>query len=244
MGEGHFIKRSFARLRAMAAGELTSLVVLLLIALSAWAFAALLDEVGKGESHRLDEAVLLAMRSTEDRGDPWGPPWLEELGRDFTALGGIGVLVVITALTVGFLTLHRAWSAAALMIAAVVGGLGLSLLLKIGIDRPRPDLVPYGSYVYTASFPSGHSMLAAVTYLTLGALLARVLPRRRLKSFVLSAAVLLTLLVGLSRVYLGVHWPTDVLAGWAAGAAWALLCWLIARWLQRHGAVEASQQQA
>jgi undecaprenyl-diphosphatase len=110
--------------------------------------------------------------------------------------------------------------------------------LKYSIDRDRPALVPHGSVVYTASFPSGHSMLAASTYLTMGALLARVQRRRRIKAYILMVAITATLLVGISRVYLGVHWPTDVIAGWTAGTGWALLCWLLARWLQAHGAVE------
>lgn len=84
-----------------------------------------------------------------------------------------------------------------------------------------------------SSFPSGHSKLSAVTYLTLGGLLARMHPQPWVKTYLLLLATLLTFLVGVSRVYPGVHWPTDVLAGWAAGAAWALLCWLFAGWLQQ-----------
>ncbi len=111
----------------------------------------------------------------------------------------------------------------------------MSYLLKIGFGRPRPDLVPHVSYVYTASFPSGHSMMSAVTYLTLGALLARIHPERRIKVYILIISVLTTLAVGISRVYMGVHWPTDVLGGWTLGASWALLCWLVMRVLQIHG---------
>ncbi len=168
-----------------------------------------------------------------------GPGWLEEAGRDFTALGGVSVLVFLTAVVVAFLSMQGKGHAAVFVVVAVASGVLLSTLLKLGFDRARPDLVPHGSIVYSASFPSGHSMMSAVTYLTLGALLARVQPRRRLKVFLLSVAVLLTVLVGVSRVYLGVHWPTDVLAGWTAGAAWASLCWMAAMWLQRRGAVES-----
>jgi undecaprenyl-diphosphatase len=125
-----------------------------------------------------------------------------------------------------------------LVLIAVAGGQVVTTLAKHGFDRPRPDLVPHGMQVYTASFPSGHSMMAAVTYLTMAVLVARVQPTRALKAYVLALAVLVTVAVGISRVYLGVHWPTDVLAGWSAGAAWALGCWLVARWLARRGAVE------
>jgi undecaprenyl-diphosphatase len=125
-----------------------------------------------------------------------------------------------------------------LVIGAVCGGMMLSTALKMGFERPRPDLVPHATRVYTASFPSGHAMLSATAYLTLGALLARVEKLRRIKAFFLGLAVCLTLLIGISRVYLGVHWPSDVLAGWADGAAWASLCWFAALQLQRRGQVE------
>ena len=120
----------------------------------------------------------------------------------------------------------------------------LSSGLKGLFDRPRPDLVPHAVEVYTMSFPSGHATLSAVTYLTLGALLARVQPRRRVKAYLLGVAVLLAVLIGASRVYLGVHWPTDVLAGWCVGAAWAMLCWTVATWLQRRGEVEGEHEEA
>jgi undecaprenyl-diphosphatase len=81
-------------------------------------------------------------------------------------------------------------------------------------------------------------MLSATIYLTIGVLLARTSDQRRIKVYIVGCAVGMTLLIGLSRLYLGVHWPTDVLAGWSLGSAWAMLCWLVARWLQRRGDVE------
>jgi undecaprenyl-diphosphatase len=218
--------------------ELLPLLVLVLVAGGIWLFAEIAEEVNAGNTHQIDEEILLALRNPADRADPLGPRWVEETERDFTALGGIGVLTLLTLAVSTYLVLDGKHRAAVLVLIAVGGALLWTNLLKHGFQRPRPDLVPHGSYVYTTSFPSGHSMLSAATYLTLGALLARVQPHRRMKVFLLGFAALLTLLVGISRVYLGVHWPTDVLAGWTAGGVWALICWFLARWLQHRGQVE------
>jgi undecaprenyl-diphosphatase len=214
------------------------LVVLLLVAAFAWAFVELADEVREGETRAIDTTILLALRVPGDPADPLGPGWFEELARDITALGGVGVLTLLTLAVAGLLWLQGHHRSVVLVLVSVAGGLLLSTLFKEAFDRPRPDLVPHGATVYTASFPSGHSMMAAVTYLTLAVMYARVEPHRAVKIYLIAVASLIILLVGASRVYLGVHWPTDVLAGWLAGATWALFCWLIARWLQRRGAVE------
>lgn len=209
-------------LLATALENRATLLVLALFAGGLWAFIELADEVLEGETHAIDEAILVALRVPGDLSDPIGPGWLEEMMRDFTALGGTGVLTLLTAIVVVFLLVARLPRAALAVALAIGGGILLSTLLKSGFDRPRPDLVPHGSIVYTASFPSGHSMMSATVYLTLSALVSRVLTRRRLRVYLVTMAVLLTLLVGASRVYLGVHWPTDVLAGWTVGALWAL----------------------
>ena len=229
------------RLLPLCRRELPLVLLLTLLAGGVWGFIELADEVIEGETHAVDTAILLALRTPGDLDDPLGPGWVEEVGRDFTALGGVAVLTLITAAACGYLLIRRRYRAALLVVAAVGGGIVLSSLLKTGFDRPRPDLVPHGSIVYTASFPSGHSMMAAVVYLTLGALLARTQPRRRLKAYILSLAVVMTVAVGVSRVYLGVHWPTDVLAGWTVGGAWALLWWVVTLWLQRRGQVEPEE---
>ncbi len=223
--------------------ELSILILIFLVVGGIWLFTELADEVLEGETVHVDEALLLLMRNPADRSDPAGPRWLEELGRDITALGGVGVLTMLTFLAAGYLLMLGKRRAALFALAAIGGGMVLSMLLKHGFDRPRPDLVPHISYVYTRSFPSGHSMLSAVTYLTLGALLARIHEQRRLKLYFLTWAVLFTFLVGISRIYMGVHWPTDVLAGWVAGAVWAISCWLTALWMQRHGHLEQSRRE-
>ena len=235
---GPFSLETFTRLLAGARREWPILLTLLLAATAFWVFAELADEVSEGSTADIDRALLLMMRDPGDASLMLGPGWFQEMMRDFTGLGGFGILIFATLSAVGFLLLEGKWHAALFLLVAVLGGLLLSTLLKAGFDRPRPDLVPHGSIVTSASFPSGHSTLSAVVYLTLGALIARFRPDPRVKVYVLMLAAGIAFIVGVTRVYLGVHWPTDVLAGWAIGAGWALFCWCIALLLQRWGSVE------
>ena len=216
--------------------QLGILAAMAVAAVGLLAFAVLAGEVTEGDTRAFDEHVLLMLRQPSDPFDPLGPPWLRETMRDFTALGSTGVLALFTVAVVGFLVLTGKRHAAALVTVAVVTGVLLSQALKWGFARPRPGLVPRGP-VHGQSFPSGHAMVSAVVYLTLGALLARTQERRGAGLYLLVVSVVVTALVGVSRVYLGVHWPTDVLAGWAGGAGWAFLCWLVMVWLQQRGAV-------
>ncbi len=216
--------------------------IILLTAGMLLGFGMIAAEVMEGDTGTFDRVVLLALRNPADLSDPIGPAWVEEMARDITSLGSVAVLVLVSAAVIGFLGLIRKRAAALLVLVSVGGGALLSTLLKLGFARPRPELVPHAVQVYTTSFPSGHAMLSAVTYLTLGALLTRVQLRRRVKTYLLTLAVILTLLIGLSRIYLGVHWPTDVLAGWCVGAAWAMLCWLVTLWLQHRGQMEPPDQ--
>ncbi|TCZ61032.1 phosphatase PAP2 family protein [Roseicella aquatilis] len=200
---------------------------------AAWVFLALAGEVVEGEMRAFDERLLLALRTSTDSSNPLGPPWLEEVGRDLSALGGTGVMVLLVVSVTLFLALARRQAEAMTLTAAAMGATAIELTLKGWYGRPRPDLVPHGARVFTASFPSGHATLSAAVFLTAGALLAHAEPDLRLKVYFSSLAVLLTVLVGASRVYLGVHWPTDVLAGWVLGAGWAATCWGAALWLGR-----------
>lgn len=227
----------FPRLLAtLGAHELGVLLGLAGVACGVWLFAVIASEVVEGDTRSMDQRLLLAMRHPGDL-SPIGPPAVQDAARDITALGGPVVLTLVTLITGGFLLLDGKRHMALFVYASVASGLLVSTLLKDLMERPRPELVPH-AYVSTSSFPSGHSMLSAVTYLTLGALLARSHRRKRLKAYFLLVAAILTLLVGLSRVYLGVHWPTDVLAGWTAGASWAIVCWLAARRLQGRRVIE------
>ena len=218
--------------------ERRTLSAIILAASLLFAFFTLANAVTQGSMNTFDEWLIIALRRPGDLADPIGPKWLEEMMRDFTALGSTGVLTLMALVITGFLAMTRKGYAALFVLGSVAGGALISQATKWAYARPRPDLVPHGTEVFTASFPSGHSMMAAVVYLTLGALLARTQSGRRVKTYVLAVAVLLTVLVGASRVYLGVHWPTDVLAGWALGGMWALICLLVMGWLQARGKVE------
>jgi undecaprenyl-diphosphatase len=213
--------------------EFPVLLAGLVIAAGLWGFEELMEVARATTPHAFDTEILLAFRKAGQPDSPIGPLWLEGAMRDITSLGSASVLVLITAAVIIYLLLIRRPGAALLMFVAVAGGQALSSILKLDIDRPRPDLVSHLVDVASLSFPSGHAMLSAVTYLTLGSMAARFLPGRVTRIYVLALAVLTTLLVGISRIYLGVHWPSDVLAGWCAGFAWAMLCWLAAWALQR-----------
>lgn len=191
------------------------------------AFTNVASEVLDGDSHEIDTKLLLMLRDPTDTHNPLGPPWFEEIMRDVTGLGGIAVLTLVTLFTSIYFLVTKKRLQAFYLAGSVIAGTILSNTMKIGFNIPRPDLVPHESITYMAGFPSGHSMLSAVVYLTLGAQLAEVQPNYRLKAYILFLAVMITMLVGFSRVYLGVHWPSDVLAGWLGGAAWAIMAWLI-----------------
>jgi undecaprenyl-diphosphatase len=227
--------------------NLLVLFVTFLIVGGVWGFVHIADEVIEGDTQHFDEWAVRALRMPDPDAPPGapkvpiGPRWMREVGRDMTALGGVAVMLLVTAGVVGYLLMIRKYRAMWLVIIATFGGLVLSSILKAAFDRPRPDVEHY-SYVVTSSFPSGHSMMSAVVYLTLGSLLTRLVPDWHVKIYLILVAILLTMLVGLSRIYMGVHYPTDVLAGWTAGLVWAMLCWLFARYLQIRGAVERDKE--
>jgi undecaprenyl-diphosphatase len=227
-----------ARWRVQSLAELAPLAILAVIAAAIYVFAKLADEILEGEALRFDEVILRALRNPADLADPIGPHWLEAAMLDITALGGTTVLTLMTVAVIGFLLMDNKRGAALFVLIAVGGGSLLTTAAKLMFARPRPELVAHLVDVSSYSFPSGHAMSSAVTYLTLGALLARTQARRRMKIYLLATAVVLTLIIGASRVYLGVHWPSDVLAGWSLGSAWAMLCWQAERYLQRRGQVE------
>ena len=221
-----------ARKEAMLIGLLVGLLALTFV------FSKVAQDVMQEDTQRLDERILRSLRQADNPSQLRGPAWVEQTVRDISALGSFTVATFVTLTALGYLLLARKRRATLLLAAAMAGGMGLSLGLKFFFDRPRPTIVPRLEHVLTPAFPSGHAMMSAVMYLTLGALLARVVPSKRLQLYVMAVAITITLMVGVSRVALGVHYPTDVLAGWTAGAAWALLCGIATYLLQRRGNVE------
>jgi undecaprenyl-diphosphatase len=224
--------------RWLVGHDLIVLLAVLLVVISLLTFLKLADAVEGGRTRRFDETILRALRDPADPAHLIGPPWMILAVRDVTALGGETVLVLVTLIAFGFLLVAGKRHAAVFLLIAAVGGTAANFLMKDYFERPRPEVVPHLMDEQSFSFPSGHSMMSAVIYLTLGALLDRFVEGRRLKLYCLFVALLLTFLVGCSRLFLGVHYPTDVLGGWTAGLTWAMLCWLVARYLQKRGAVE------
>lgn len=220
--------------------ETRALLLLLSAAAGIWGFLSIGGEVLEGETTGLDRRLLLMLRTPGDSADPIGPRTLEEAMRDVTALGGFTLLTIVTFVGALVLLLHGKRRHALVFSLTVILAQASSTILKTIYGRPRPDLVPHDSYVYSASFPSGHSMLAATTYLTLAMVISSLEPRRATKALVFALAVAVTVAVGFSRIYLGVHWPSDVLAGWCAGAAWAFAGWVVLHGLLRRAATEAA----
>ncbi|WP_158284726.1 phosphatase PAP2 family protein [Oricola cellulosilytica] len=206
------------------------------VAVGSAIFALMVYAVRSGLAVGLDEAVLLALRDPQDLSDAWGPPWFEDTAAELTALGGYPILTVVAVFVIAVLILLRHRAAALFLAGALGGGTLLSTGLKSLFERPRPDLVDHLDRTFTSSFPSGHATVSMLAYLTLAAVAIRFVPRHSVRVFIPVSAFLLALIIGGSRVYLGVHWPSDVIAGWAAGATWASLCWLAAHYWTAHRA--------
>jgi undecaprenyl-diphosphatase len=216
--------------------ELTWLVVGIGACALLLLFLFLAGDVAEGDTLAFDTKILRALRNADDPSRPIGPGWIEPALLDLTALGGATVLGLVVVIVVGFLLLQgRRRTALAVAMTSISGEL-VNAAMKHAFNRPRPDVVPHLREVFTTSFPSGHAMESAIVYLTLGAMLMRIARRRATKLYALAVAMLLTIVVGVSRVWLGVHYPTDVIGGWMIGFVWASICWLAAQWFERRAA--------
>jgi undecaprenyl-diphosphatase len=220
---------------ALARREIGPIALVLLAAVCLLVFRHIAEEVGEGDTRAFDRAVIYALRAPGDPHRPIGPAWLNTAAVDITSLGSTTLLGILVVLVCGlFLSLRRRREAVLLLLASG-GGLILTNYLKDVFQRDRPPLILHAVPAINASFPSGHATLSATVFLTLGALIAHFGHRRRVRVYALASAVILSLMVGCSRVYLGVHWPTDVLAGWCIGSAWALVWWGVAiAWERTH----------
>jgi len=194
-------------------------------------FVALAGAMAGGDTHAIDSRLILALRESGDLSDPLGGRNIEEAVRDITALGGTTLVALTTLVAVLAFAFHRRPVHALVMGGVVLAAWASSSGTKAFFSRPRPDLVPHEVHVYTGSFPSGHSTMSTACFLALAMLIASLESRRRSKTLVYGLAALVVVGVGFSRVYLGVHWPSDVLAGWCLGSAWALVGWVALRTL-------------
>ena len=233
------------RLRKLERHEITWLVVGIGVCLLLWGFLALASEVMEGDTTALDTTILRALRKAGDPSRTIGPAWLQGAVLDLTAIGGPTVLWLVVLSVVGFLLLQARYRTAIVVMATAASGDVVNLVLKNVFLRPRPDVVPHLRDVSgTTSFPSGHAMESAIIYLTLGAMLMQLAERRVTKIYCIGLAVFLTLVVGITRVFLGVHYPTDVVAGWMFGFFWASLCWIVAKRFERETGVAKEREKA
>ncbi|WP_427790663.1 phosphatase PAP2 family protein [Brevundimonas diminuta] len=218
----------------VARTEIAAVAALLVATLGVLVFVELADGVHDADNQVFDRAVLAAVRPyADDPGRPWGPWWLHEGAADLTSLGGLSVLALFAIMAVGFLLIMRKRLSALMLAVGLAGGVAISQGLKILFDRPRPPDIYQAVETMNASFPSGHTLLSTVFYLTLGVMLTRAFPRRRLKAYILGCAVVIALLIGVTRIYLAAHWASDVFAGWSVGAAWSMVLWLAAYAVER-----------
>jgi undecaprenyl-diphosphatase len=239
-----FTKQFFTRAMTLARAEFAALTALLVAAVGVMTFIEVADDMTEADGQALDHQVLALLRPyADDPGRPWGPWWLEEAAADITSLGGISVLGLFATIVVLFLLSQRKWLSSLLLTLGLVGGVLLSEGLKAVFERERPPAVAQAVETINASFPSGHALLATVFYLSIGVMLTRAFPRRRFKMFVLGVGIVLAILVGLTRIYLGAHWASDVFAGWAVGAAWAMALWLVAYAVARYQKARAAPLQ-
>lgn len=235
------IRPVLIRLLTVARTEIAALTALFVAAVGVVSFVELADDMTEADGQAFDQQVLALLRPyADDPGRPWGPWWLKEAAADITSLGGISVLGLFTLIAIAFLLSQRKWLSSLLLALGLTGGVMLSEGLKAVFERERPPRALQAVETINASFPSGHALLATVFYLSVAVMLTRAFPRRRFKIFVLGVGMVMALLVGLTRIYLGAHWATDVFAGWAVGSAWAMFLWLVAygvaRWQKRRRA--------
>lgn len=190
---------------------------LILAALGTAIFVTLASHVRSGSTQAFDDSVIRWMGTHHS-------PRLDAVMLEVTALGTGTVVMMVVAVAALFLVLTQHKYSAILLLASTFGGIVLNGVLKLGFNRPRPSLFVPAVHTVSSSFPSGHAMSAAIVYSTVAYLAARLHRRKWARWLVMGAALILIALISFSRMYLGVHYPSDVIAGVAVGLAWAGFC--------------------
>jgi undecaprenyl-diphosphatase len=215
------------------AGLLLSVgLVLSLIAL--WALSNLTEEVIEGDTVRIDEGVLNWLNGH-------ATPALDQAALEITALGNTLVILVLVATAVALLVLLQQRAYALLLTLAVAGVAVITPFLKAIFDRPRPQLFEWRVHyqLTSAAYPSGHATMSMVTFLTIAYIiyrLSRVKPPAAFAAFIV-------ILIGVSRLNLGVHYPSDVLAGYVVGFVWAVFCALAIEIVARRNQLRAADRE-
>jgi undecaprenyl-diphosphatase len=210
----------------LASGVRSGLFVILTLALI---FVGLGAAMLSGVLDAMDRGLVLDLRGSADLGDPIGGHGVEEAVRDLTALGGTTLVAILTATVSLVLLAQRQRRQAVVLVGAILLAWFTKDAAKALFGRARPDLVPHEVFVQSASFPSGHTTVGTALCLTLAVLASSYGLSGRGRALIYGVGILLAALIGFSRVYLGVHWPSDVLAGWCLGAIWAAAAWVALR---------------
>jgi len=219
--------------------EIALLAVWIVVAGALWSFLAIGSEMQEGELTGFDRSVLEALRQNGDTHKAIGPHWLIESMRDVTALGGVTLVTVVTVLAVTLLLGHKQKNQAVVLAIFIPLAQLSSGLFKDVYDRARPSFAIFGDLPTSMSFPSGHSTVATATYFLLAVIVSSLETNRSMKVLAFAVAALLSLAIGFSRVFLGVHWPSDVIAGWCLGAAWAMIAAVVLRALKKRSLASA-----
>jgi undecaprenyl-diphosphatase len=199
-----------------------------------WGFAELAGHVRSGATQSFDDAVMRWMAAHQNE-------TMQKAMLEVTALGTGTVVAMIVFIAGMFLWLNKHKHSAILLLVATFGGLVLNNFLKMGFNRPRPQIFQWATYAVSSSFPSGHAMSSVIVYGTVAYLAARLQQRLASRVLTLTFAAVIILLICASRMYLGVHYPSDIAAGLVIGLAWAGFCMAILEAAQLYAKRNAPQ---
>lgn len=223
----HVLKGAIRKAGTVLGGLGILLVAGMVIAIAAvWAFGEFAERVMSGQTQAMDESILRWIASHQSS-------VLDEAMVEITALGTGVVVLMIVCVSGLFLALTRHRYSALLLVVATGGGLLLNTILKLFFDRPRPQVFEWGTDAVSSSFPSGHAMSATIVYSTVAYLAARLSTHRWIRWVTMFIALMIIAIIMASRLYLGVHYPSDVVAGATIGLAWAAFCMAALEAIQR-----------